>query len=91
MKLLEANIGAGVIALILGEILAYIDSQLETMTPDYLLTGILAVVFGLVAANCVYFITRKAEELIKRTRKASFPGSFYYAAPLSFCLTRAQQ
>lgn len=57
VKLLEANIGAGVIALILGEILAYIDSQLETMTPDYLLTGILAVVFGLVAANCVYFIT----------------------------------
>ena len=61
VKLLEANIGAGVIALILGEILAYIDSQLETMTPDYLLTGILAVVFGLVAANCVYLITRKAD------------------------------
>ena len=61
VKLLEANIGAGVIALILGEILAYIDSQLETMTPDYLLTGILAVVFGLVAANCVYFNTRKAD------------------------------
>ena len=61
VKLLEANIGAGVIALILGEILAYIDSQLETMTPDYLLTGILAVVFGLVAANCVSLITRKAD------------------------------
>ncbi|MEY8441367.1 YjzD family protein [Lactobacillaceae bacterium 24-114] len=61
LRLLSANIGSGIIALILGEILAYIDSQLESVTPDYVLTGILAVIFGLIAANCIYFISRKAD------------------------------
>lgn len=61
MKYVSANIGGAVIALILGEILTYIDSQLETATPNYLLSGLLAIVFGLIAANCIYFITRNAD------------------------------
>ena len=61
VRYLSANIGGAIIALILGEILTYITSQLETATPNYMLSGILAVVFGLVAANCVYFITPRAD------------------------------
>ena len=60
MNVLSRNIMAGIWALILGEVLAYITGQLEGLTPDYKLVGILAVVMALIAVNAVTAITESA-------------------------------
>ncbi|WP_441794616.1 YjzD family protein [Limosilactobacillus reuteri] len=60
MNFLLKNIVAGIWALILGEVLAYITSQLESMTPDYTLVGWCSVIMGLVVINCVDKITANA-------------------------------
>ena len=60
MNVLSRNIMAGIWALILGEVLAYITGQLEGMTPDYTMVGILAVVMALIAVNAVTAITESA-------------------------------
>lgn len=53
MNVLSRNIVAAIWAFILGEVLAYITGQLEGMTPDYMLVGILAVVCALIAVNAI--------------------------------------
>lgn len=60
MKFLSKNIVAAIWALILGEVLAYITSQLEGMTPDYMMVGWISVIMGLIAVNCVDAITAHA-------------------------------
>lgn len=60
MNLLSRNIVAAFWALILGEVLAYITGQLESMTPNYTLVGILAVVMALIAVNSINAITGSA-------------------------------
>lgn len=60
MNLLSRNIVAAFWALILGEVLAYITGQLESMTPNYTLVGILAVVMALIAVNSINAITSSA-------------------------------
>ena len=60
MNVLSRNIVAGIWALILGEVLAYITGQLEGLTPDYTLVGILSVVMALIAVNAVTAITESA-------------------------------
>ena len=60
MNFLSKNIVAGIWALILGEVLAYITSQLESMTPDYTLVGWCSVIMGVVVINCVDKITADA-------------------------------
>lgn len=61
MNVLSRNIVAAIWAFILGEVLAYITGQLEGMTPDYMLVGILAVVCALIAVNAVNAITGSAD------------------------------
>ncbi|WP_267201866.1 YjzD family protein [Limosilactobacillus kribbianus] len=61
MNFLSRNIVAAFWALILGEVLAYITSQLEGMTPDYTMVGILAVVFCLISVNAINAITGSAD------------------------------
>ena len=60
MNFLSKNIVAGIWALILGEVLAYITGQLESMTPDYTLVGWCSVIMGLIVINCVDKITADA-------------------------------
>lgn len=60
MRTLSKNIVAAFWALILGEVLAYITSQLESMTPNYTLVGVIAIIMGLIAINCVDYITASA-------------------------------
>lgn len=61
MNTLSKNIVAAIWGLILGEVLAYITSQLEGLTPDYKLVGIIAVIVTLIAINCVNAITGSAD------------------------------
>lgn len=60
MNALSRNIVAGIWALILGEVLAYITGQLEGMTPDYTMVGILAVIMALIGVNAITAITESA-------------------------------
>lgn len=60
MNLLSRNIVAAIWAFILGEVLAYITAQLEGMTPNYLLVGILAAVMAIIAVNSINAITESA-------------------------------
>ncbi len=66
MNFLSKNIVAGIWALILGEVLAYITSQLESMTPDYTLVGWCSVIMGLIVINCVDKITADANPSKKK-------------------------
>ncbi|MDO4903468.1 MAG: YjzD family protein [Limosilactobacillus sp.] len=59
--MLSKNIIAAIWGIILAEVLAYITSQLEGMTPDYKLVAIIGVVFALIAVNCINAITGKAD------------------------------
>lgn len=61
MNLLSKNIVAAIWGLILAEVLAYITSQLEGMTPDYKMVAIIGAVMALIAVNCVNAITGKAD------------------------------
>ncbi len=61
MNVLSRNITAAIWALILSEVLAYITSQLEGMTPNYSLVGILAVVFCLISVNTINAISGSAD------------------------------
>lgn len=60
MNLFNRNLVAAVWAFILGEVLAYITGQLETMKPDYLTVGIVSVVMALIAVNAINAITGSA-------------------------------
>lgn len=60
MNLLSRNIVAAIWAFILGEVLAYITAQLEGMTPDYAMVGILAVIMAVIAVNSINAITESA-------------------------------
>ncbi len=60
MKVLTKNIVAAIWAVILGEVLAYITSQLESMTPNYTIVAVVAVIMGLIVVNCVDYITASA-------------------------------
>lgn len=60
MRILTKNIVAAFWALILGEVLAYITSQLESMTPNYTVVAVVAVIMGLIVVNCVDHITATA-------------------------------
>ena len=58
MNLLSKNIVAAIWGLILAEVLAYITSQLEGMTPDYTAVAVIGAVMALNAGNA---ITGKAD------------------------------
>lgn len=60
MNFLAKNIVAGLWALVLGEVLAYITAQLESMSPDYGVVGWVSVIMGLVVINCVDKISADA-------------------------------
>lgn len=47
------NIAADIWVLVLGEVLAYIASQLESVTPDCTLVGWRSVIMGLAAISCM--------------------------------------
>ena len=61
MNVLSKNIIAALWGLILAEVLAYITSQLEGMSPDYKLVAIIGAVMAIIAVNCVNAITGKAD------------------------------
>lgn len=61
MNLLSKNIVAAIWGLILAEVLAYITSQLEGMTPDYTAVAVMGAVMALIAVNAVNAITGKAD------------------------------
>lgn len=60
MYTLSKNIIAALWGLILAEVLAYITSQLEGMTPDYKLVAIIGAVMAIIAVNFVNTITGSA-------------------------------
>lgn len=60
MYTLSKNIIAALWGLILAEVLAYITSQLEGMTPDYKLVAIIGAVMAIIAVNFVNAITGSA-------------------------------
>ncbi|KRM12098.1 YjzD family protein [Paucilactobacillus suebicus] len=61
MRYIVQNLVAAFWALLLGEILGYIGSQLDILTIQPLEMGIIAVVVALVGANCFYYLTHSAE------------------------------
>ncbi|MGM9891307.1 YjzD family protein [Limosilactobacillus sp.] len=61
MRTLSKNIVAALWGIILAEVLTYITSQLEGMTPDYKLMAIIGAVMAIIAVNCVNAITGKAD------------------------------
>ena len=61
MNTLSKNIIAALWGLILAEVLAYITSQLEGMTPDYKLVAIIGAVMAIIAVNFVNAITGSAK------------------------------
>lgn len=61
MNLLSKNIVAAIWGLILAEVLAYITSQLEGMTPDYTAVAVIGAVMALIVVNAVNAITDNAD------------------------------
>lgn len=60
MRTLGKEIMVIIWSFILGDVLGYIASQLESCTVNYMTCGIVAVIVALLATNCISLISKQA-------------------------------